>query len=44
MMVLLLAVIVPFAFTEDGATFFGLSEAVLGPIAHSTPSIAASAA
>ena len=33
MMVLLLAGIAPLAFTEDGATFFGLSEAVLGPIA-----------
>lgn len=70
MMVLLLAGITPLAFTDDGATFFGLSEAVLGPIAlvatvaavifpsetgtarpatwalvaHSTPSMAASAA
>jgi len=31
--VLLLAALVPLALTDDGATFFGLSEAVLGPIA-----------
>jgi hypothetical protein len=33
MIVLLFAVMASLAFTEEGATFFGLSEAVLGPIA-----------
>ena len=32
MLVLLFAVMATLAFTEEGATFFGISEAVLGPI------------
>ena len=32
MIVLVFAVMVPLPFVEDGATFFGLSGAVLGPI------------
>src|SRR5262245_34557357 len=33
MMVLFVAAVAPLAFTDEGGTFFGLSESVLGPIA-----------